>query len=55
MSLECQELLAVPRTGARYEDIYSPSVDIQRAAVEKFRALMQARERIQDWEEEEDL
>ena len=26
--MECQELLAVPRTGATFEDIYSPSVDI---------------------------
>ena len=51
--MECQELLAVPRTGATFEDIYSPSVDIQRTAVHQFRALIQARERIQDWEDEE--
>ena len=51
--MECQEPLAVPRTGATFEDIYSPSVDIQRTAVHQFRALIQARERIQDWEDEE--
>ena len=52
--MECQELLAVPRTGAQFEDILSPSVDIQRAAVLQFRALLQARERIIDFEEEEE-
>ena len=52
--MECEELLAVPRTGAQHSDIFSPSVDIQRTAVLQFRALMQARERILDWEEEEE-
>ena len=52
--MECQELLAVPRTGATHEDIYSPSVDKQRAAVIQFRALLQARERILDFEEDTD-
>ena len=52
--MECQELLAVPRTGAEFEDILSPSVYIQRAAVLQFRALLQARERILDFEEEEE-
>ena len=50
--LECEELLAVPRSGARFSDIYSPSVDIQRAAVYQFRALLQSRDRILDWEED---
>ena len=50
--LECEELLAVPRTGAQFSDIYSPSVDIQRAAVYQFRALLQSRDRILDWEED---
>ena len=49
--MECQELLAVHRTGAQYEDIFSPSVDIQRAAVIQFRALLQARDRILQYEE----
>ena len=49
--MECQELMAVPRSGAQYQDIYSPSVDIQRGAVLQFRALMQARERILDYDE----
>ena len=49
--MECEELLAVPRTGAHYEDIFSPSVDTQRAAVHQFRLLLQARERILDFEE----
>ena len=49
--MECQELMAVPRSGAQYQDIYSPSVDIQRGAVLQFRALMQAKERIIDYEE----
>ena len=47
--IDCQELLAVPRTGATHEDIYSPSVDVQRTAVIQFRALLQARERILDF------
>ena len=51
--MECQELLAVPRTGAQHEDIFSPSVDIQRAAVIQFRALLQARDRILEYEEED--
>ena len=51
--MQCQELLAVPRTGAQHEDIYSPSVDLQRAAVVQFRALLQGRERILDYEETE--
>ena len=49
--MACQELMAVPRSGAQYQDIFSPSVDIQRGAVLQFRALMQARERILDSEE----
>ena len=44
----------MPRTGTSDEDIYSPSVDIQRAAVKQFWALMQARERIQDWQEDKE-
>ena len=48
----CQELRAVPRSGAVYEDIFSSSVDIQRTALLQFRALLQARDRILDWEEE---
>ena len=48
----CQELMAVPRSGAVYEDIFSSSVDIQRTALLQFRALLQARDRILDWEEE---
>ena len=52
--MECEELLAVPRTEAQHSDIFSPSVDIQRTAVLQFRALVQARERILDWEEEEE-
>ena len=50
--MDCQELLAVPRTGAQYEDIFCPSVDIQRAAVLQYRSLIQARDRILEWEEE---
>ena len=53
--MDCQELLAVPRTGATHEDIYSPSVDIQRTAVLQFRALLQTRERILDHKEDSDL
>ena len=49
----CEELRAVPRNGANYGDIFSPSVDIQRTAAVQFRALLQARDRILDWEEEE--
>ena len=49
----CQEFLAVQRTGAEHEEIYSPSVDLQRVAVLQFRALLQARERILDFEEED--
>ena len=49
--LECEELQAVPRTGAQHCDIYSPSVDIQRGAVHQFRLLLQARDRILDFEE----
>ena len=52
--MECQELLAVPSIGAQFEDILSPSVDIQRAAVLQFRALLQARERIIDFEKEDE-
>ena len=48
----CQELRAVPRSGAVYEDIFSSSVDIQKTAVLQFRALLQARDRILKWEEE---
>ena len=51
--MNCQELLAVPRTGAQHQDIFSPSVDIQRGAVLQFRALLQARERIIDYEDED--
>ena len=51
--MNCQELLVVPRIGAQHQDIFSPSVDIQRGAVLQFRALMQARERILDYEEGE--
>ena len=50
--MECEELLAVPRTGAQHSDIFSPSVDIQRAAVHQFRYLLQARDRIFDAEED---
>ena len=50
--LECQEIMAVPRTGATYADIFSPSVDIQRNAMLQFRALLQARDRILDFEED---
>ena len=50
----CQELLAVPQNGASHQDIFSPSVDIQRTATLVFRALLQARQIILDWEEEED-
>ena len=50
--LECQEIMAVPRTGATYEDIFSPSVDIQRNAMLQFWALLQARDRILDFEED---
>ena len=50
--LECEELQAVPRTGAQYCDIFSPSVDIQREAVDQFRSLLQARDRILDYEED---
>ena len=49
--MHCQELLAVPRTGAQHEDIYSPSVNLQRARVLQFRDLLQARDRILDFEE----
>ena len=52
--LECQDIMAVPRNGAIYNDIFSPSVDIQRNAMLQFRALLQARDRILDWEEEEE-
>ena len=52
--LQCQELLAVPRTGAVHEDIFSPSVDLQKSAVIQFQALLQARDRILEWEEEEE-
>ena len=52
--MDCQELLAVPRTGAQYDNIFSPSVDIQRAAVLQYRALLQARDRILEWEEEKE-
>ena len=48
--MECEELQAVQRTGAQHCDIYSPSVDIQRAAVHQFRLLLQARDRILDFE-----
>ena len=40
---------------AIYEDIFSPSVDIQTTATVQFRALLQARDRILDWEEEEEV
>ena len=50
--LECQEIMAVPRNGASYEDIFSPSVDIQRNSMLQFRALLQARDRILDFEED---
>ena len=50
-----QELRAVPRNGSNYGDIFSPSVDIQRTAAVQFRALLQARDRILDWEEEEEV
>ena len=53
--MDCQELLAVPRTGAQHQDITSPSVDIQRGAVLQFRALLQAREEIRDYEDEDKL
>ena len=49
---ECEELQAVPRSGAQYCDIFSPSVDIQREAVDQFRSLLQARDRILDYEED---
>ena len=52
--MECQELQAVPITGATHEDIYSPSGDIQRTAVVQFRALLQAREMNLDLEEDKD-
>ena len=52
--LQCQELLAVPRTGAVHEDIFSPSVDLQKSVVLQFRALLQARNRILDYEETDD-
>ena len=50
--MECQELVAVPRTGAMFEDVYSPSVDIQMTAVHQFRALLHTRDRILDYEED---
>ena len=52
--MQCQELLAVPRSGAVHEDIYSPSVDLQEAAVQQFRVLLQARDRIMDYEEKDE-
>ena len=48
----CKELISVPRNGSAHKDIFSLSVDCQRKALHQFRALLQARERVLDWEEE---